>query len=138
MSIQQIFEIPQPQEYCEMRVKAGLSPKSLAAAEKGLPNSLFAVCLREQDKLVGMGRVIGDGACFFEIVDIAVDPDYQGKGFGKQIMLAIEDYLADAAMEGSYVSMVADVPEFYKPFGYKFMAPKSQGMFKWLKPREDS
>ncbi len=24
-----------------------------------------------------MGRVIGDGACFFHIVDIMVDPDYQ-------------------------------------------------------------
>ncbi|MEQ1962699.1 hypothetical protein ABLB69_05885 [Xenorhabdus khoisanae] len=40
-------------------------------------NSLLAICLRDQGKLIGMGRVIGDGACFFHIVDIMVDPDYQ-------------------------------------------------------------
>lgn len=33
--------VPSPEEYCEMRVKAGLSPKSLQAAEIGLPNSLY-------------------------------------------------------------------------------------------------
>ncbi|WP_373454357.1 hypothetical protein [Cereibacter changlensis] len=27
-----------------------------------------------------MGRLIGDGGCFFQIVDIAVDPSHQGQG----------------------------------------------------------
>ncbi|MDK1286299.1 hypothetical protein [Pseudoalteromonas umbrosa] len=36
--------VPTPQEYCDMRVTAGLSAKSLKAAEIGLPNTLL-VCL---------------------------------------------------------------------------------------------
>jgi len=133
MNIDIIESIPSPAEYVDLRERAGLSAKSVAAAKVGLPNSLYAVSIRANAKLVGMGRVIGDGACFFQIVDITVDPSYQGRGFGKKIMLKIDSYLKQAALEGSYVSMVADKPEFYEKFGYKLTAPNSQGMYKRLK-----
>lgn len=123
-----------PLEYVGLRNRAGLSPKSVEAAKTGIPNSLYSVCVRENGKLIGMGRVIGDGACFFQIVDVAVDPQKQGQGFGKKIMLKIESYLDRAAMKGSYVSMVADEPEFYQKLGYKLTAPGSQGMYKNLFP----
>ncbi|GLR03492.1 N-acetyltransferase [Vibrio hyugaensis] len=127
---------PSPQEYCEMRVKAGLSPKSLKAAEIGLPNSLYGVSIRDGEVLIAMGRVVGDGACNFEIVDIAVDPSYQGKGLGRKVMEYIDGYLSSAALEGSYVSMIADEPVFYEKLGYRLVAPKSQGMTKKFKPRK--
>ncbi|WP_347337898.1 GNAT family N-acetyltransferase [Pseudoalteromonas piscicida] len=75
--------VPSPKEYCDLRVAAGLSAKSLEAAERGLPNSLYGVTIRDNTKLVAMGRVVGDGGCNFEIVDIAVDSAYQGQGLGK-------------------------------------------------------
>ncbi|WP_232848704.1 GNAT family N-acetyltransferase [Bowmanella yangjiangensis] len=99
---------PNPQEYCHLRVAAGLSAKSLQAAQIGLPNSLYAVCMRDGQKLIAMGRVVGDGACNFEVVDIAVEPHYQGQELGKQVMAYIDQYLAGAVLPGSYVSMIAD------------------------------
>jgi ribosomal protein S18 acetylase RimI-like enzyme len=134
MSVEIIESIPSAEDYVILRERAGLSSKSVEAAKVGLPNSLYAVTVYDTGNLIGMGRVIGDGACFFEIVDLAVDPDYQGHGLGKQIMLKMESYLQTTAMEGSYVSMVADRPEFYKKFGYKLTAPEAQGMYKRLKP----
>lgn len=130
MSIDIIESIPSAAEYVELRETAGLSKKPVATAKIGLPNSLYSVSIRDKGKLVGMGRVIGDGACFFEIVDIAVDPMYQGQGLGKKIMLKIESYLERATMEGSYVSMIADEPGFYEKLGYKLTAPESQGMYR--------
>ncbi len=124
--------VPTPEEYINLRKKAGLSAKSIEAAKKGLPNSLYGITIRDNGRLIGMGRVIGDGACFFEVVDIAVDPDYQGLGLGKTIMLKIEKYLDSSAMEGSYVSMIADKPGFYQKMGYKLTAPEAQGMYKRL------
>ncbi|MBQ4809774.1 GNAT family N-acetyltransferase [Pseudoalteromonas luteoviolacea] len=123
--------VPTPQEYCAMRVKAGLSGKSLEAAQIGLKNSLYGVSIRnEQNTLIAMGRVVGDGACNFEIVDVAVDPEYQGMGLGRKVMEYIDTYLVSAVFEGSYVSMIADEPLFYEKLGYRLVAPKSQGMTK--------
>ena len=126
---------PSPDEFCALRVTAGLSAKSLEAAKIGLPNSLYGVSVRDGSVLIGMGRVIGDGACNFEVVDIAVDPGYQGQGLGRKIMNYIDDYLASVALEGSYVSMIADEPVFYEKLGYRLVSPASQGMTKKFKAK---
>ncbi|KLV10332.1 GNAT family N-acetyltransferase [Photobacterium ganghwense] len=123
------------EEYVALRVTAGLSAKSLEAAKIGLPNSLYMVCIRDNTKLVGMGRVVGDGACNFEIVDVAVDPAYQGQGLGKQVMHHIDRYLQRTVLEGSYVSMIADEPSFYEKLGYRLTAPRSEGMTKKFLPQ---
>ena len=107
-----------------------MSPRSLAAAEVGLPSSLYAITIRDGEKLVAMGRVVGDGGCNFEVVDVAVDPAYQGKGLGRRVMEHVDTYLKSATLEGSYVSMIADEPGFYEKLGYSLVAPGSQGMVK--------
>jgi len=122
---------PAAGEYLSLRQIAGLSPMSREGAEVGLPNSLFAVCLREEDVLVGMGRVIGDGGCFFQVVDIAVHPDVQGMGYGKLIMSEIMNYLREAVPARGIVSLLADVPadQLYAQFGFEYTSPKSEGMW---------
>lgn len=57
--------VPGMEDYLRLRQVAGLSPFSREAAERGLPNSVFGVCLMRGDAVVGMGRIIGDGGCFF-------------------------------------------------------------------------
>ena len=49
--------------------------------------------LYENDILIGMGRVIGDGGTVFQIVDIAVKDIYQGLGHGMTIMHEIMKYI---------------------------------------------
>ena len=39
-----------------------------------------------KDERIGIGRVVGDGGCFFEITDMAVLPAHQGRGVGRLIM----------------------------------------------------
>lgn len=135
MTIKYEATVPSPKEFCEMRVKAGLSPKSLKAATIALPNSLYAISVRDGDTLIAMGRVVGDGACNFEVVDVAVDPVYQGQGLGRKVMEYIDGYLSSVALEGSYVSMIADEPAFYEKLGYRLVSPSSQGMTKKFKPQ---
>jgi ribosomal protein S18 acetylase RimI-like enzyme len=90
------------------------------------------VTIRENEKLIGMGRIIGDGGCFYQIVDIAVDPTYQGIGLGKQIMMGLTKYLESNLPVGAYVSLIADTPadHLYKKFGFEYTAPKSVGMYR--------
>lgn len=122
---------PSAAEYLALRKSAGLSAMSQEGAEIGLPNSLFAVCLREENEIVGMGRVIGDGGCFFQVVDIAVRPDQQGRGYGKLIMSEIMNYLREHVPARGLVSLLADVPadRLYAQFGFSYTSPKSEGMW---------
>ena len=76
-----------------------------------------------------MGRVIGDGALNFEVVDVAVEPIYQGKGVGRMIMQSIMDYLERDAPKGAYITLMADVPELYAKFGFELSRPESEGMY---------
>lgn len=116
--------------YRRLRAAAGLSPKSEAAAAAGLPNSCFAVQVLCAGEPVGMGRVIGDGGCFYQVVDIAVLPAHQGRGLGKRIMGAIGAYLQDHVPPGAYVSLIADghAHRLYAQYGFRPTAPASIGM----------
>ncbi len=125
-------EVPTISDYINIRLAAGLSRKSEEAAQIGLANSLFAIVVYYDDIPIGLGRVIGDGGCFFEVTDIAVLPEHQKKGIGDMIMNSIMDYLRETAPKTAYVSLMADhgTPHFYKRYGFNFAEmPKSSGMY---------
>lgn len=125
-----LHAIPSVVTYRYLRTAAGLSAKTVEAAERGLPNTLFAVQIICDGVPVGMGRVIGDGGSFYQVVDIAVLPAHQGRGLGKMIMGAISDYIAREVPESAYVSLIADGEAYrlYEQFGFALTAPASQGM----------
>ncbi len=125
-----VVATPSIDEYRHLRVAAGLSAKSAEAAAAGLPNTLFAVLIRKDGETIGMGRVIGDGGLFFQVVDIAVEPAHQGRGLGKAIVGRIVEYLQATAPVGAYVSLIADGEAWrlYAQFGFKLTAPASVGM----------
>ena len=122
--------IPAVATYQQLRIAAGLSAKTAEAAAKGLPNSLFAVQVLLGDDVVGMGRIIGDGGCFYQVVDIAVLPAHQGKGLGKLIMREISRFIDSDVPDSAYVSLIADgqAQDLYAQFGFRHTAPASVGM----------
>jgi GNAT superfamily N-acetyltransferase len=121
---------PTVADYIRLRAACGLSPMSISAATRGLPNSLFAVQVVHAGEVIGMGRVIGDGGCFYQVVDICVLPTHQGRGLGKRIMAAISDWLRDALSDTGYVSLIADgeARKLYAQYGFVETAPASVGM----------
>ncbi|KRA45629.1 GNAT family N-acetyltransferase [Devosia sp. Root635] len=121
---------PSVKDYRRLRRVAGLSEKSLAAAEAGLPNTWYAVTIRHEGKTIGMGRVIGDGGTAFQIVDIALEPNHQGRGLGKRIVAALVDHLRAHAPASAYVSLIADgdAQYLYAKYGFAPVMPESIGM----------
>ncbi|MDW4191679.1 GNAT family N-acetyltransferase [Staphylococcus saprophyticus] len=118
-------------DYRNLRKVAGLSEKSQKAAEKGISNACFNVTIYHGTDLIGMGRVIGDGGTAFQIIDIAVNPEFQGQGYGKTIMSHIMSYVENEAEEGTYVSLMADYPadQLYAQYGFITTEPHSCGMY---------
>lgn len=123
-------QTPTVSTYRHLRQQAGLSDKSDTAAARGLRQTLFGVQLLQGDEVVGMGRVIGDDGCFYQVVDIAVLPQHQGRGLGKRIMGALCDWLHAHAPRTAYVSLIADgeAHQLYAQFGFQPTAPRSIGM----------
>ena len=121
-------EVVQPADFIRLRKVSGLSPRPESVVAKGLARSLFGVTVWLGDQAVGMGRVVGDGALNFDIVDVAVDPPHQRRGLGRQIMAAIMGYIDREALPGAYVTLMADVPALYQPFGFELARPASEGM----------
>ena len=123
-------DVPDVEEFVNLRVAAGLSRNDHEAAEKGLAGTCYSVCVRDGASLVGMGRVIGDGGCFYQVVDIAVHPDYQRRGIGFEIMTRLMEQLHTSAPKTAYVSLLADggASKLYEKFGFEPTAPASVGM----------
>jgi GNAT superfamily N-acetyltransferase len=138
-SIELIERFPDIDTYCKLRATAGMSPKTAAAAECGLRNTLYGVSLLHAGDTIGMGRIIGDGGCFFIVVDIAVLPAWQGKGLGTRVMTALDAWLRVHVPESAYVSLVADgdAKHLYAKFGFIETAPASINMEYIMGPRAE-
>jgi ribosomal protein S18 acetylase RimI-like enzyme len=123
-------EPPDAMSYMKLREVTGLSRRSPEAAEVGLAGTWFGVHVNYGGQVVGMGRVIGDGGSFFQIVDVAVDPEHQGRGLGQQIMSALMAALRARAPKTAQVSLLADgaADRLYEKFGFRSTAPDSIGM----------
>ena len=81
--------------------------------------------LKADGQVVGMGRIIGDGGCFYTVVDIAVAPSYQGKGLGKRIMNALDAWLRTNAEPSAYV--ISNNQEEYAYLGAKWLFQQMGG-----------
>ncbi|MDX1747186.1 MAG: GNAT family N-acetyltransferase [Halobacteriales archaeon] len=130
--------MPDPEAFRKLRERTGLTPVTAEAATRGLPNTIFGVTAvrsldqrgsgATEEEVVGMGRLVGDDGCFYQVVDVAVEPDYQGRGIGTQVMATLVDWLEANAPSSAYVSLIADVDGFYERFGFEPVAPDSRGM----------
>lgn len=129
---------PEVDDYCRLRIAAGLSPKTPEAARRALPNTLYGVSLRRDGEVVGMGRIIGDNGCFFTVVDIAVIPELQGRGLGRRIMTALDAWLSRSVPDTAYVTLVADgdAKYLYAKFGFAESAPVAVNM-EYVAPRPE-
>jgi GNAT superfamily N-acetyltransferase len=121
---------PSVEDYNRVRVAAGLSRRDPGAAGAGLPNTLFGVLVESDGGVVGIGRIIGDGGLFFQVVDVAVVPEHQREGLGARIMDALVSWLRDNASTDAYVQLVAEegTTGFYERYGFRVRTPASSGM----------
>ena len=125
-----IERTPTVAEYNHVRQSSGLSVKDEVAAERGLAHTLYGVCIEHEGLIVGIGRVIGDGGLFFDVVDLAVTQEHWGKGVGKLIMDALMSYVDAHARPSALICLMANrgIAEFYETYGFKTRDPDMLGM----------
>lgn len=112
------------EEYCKLRESVGWTNFSRTQTEKSLKNSLYTVAAEEDNQVVGMGRLIGDGM-YYMIVDIVVQPAYQQMGIGSKILNMIMEYVDNETPDGgrSSIQLIAEKGKetFYESRGFKII-----------------
>lgn len=91
-------------------------------SEKALANTMYSVSVYDDDKIIGYGRIIGDGICFLYIHDVMVILKYQNKKIGSQIMNKLLEKVNQIKIENPYVRVYLGASKgkekFYERFGF--------------------
>ncbi len=73
----------------------------------------------DNEKLIGAGRALADGVDCSYLCDVAVHPDYQGTGLGKEIITRLKELSAGHKKIILYASPGKE--GFYKRLGFMRM-----------------
>lgn len=95
---------------------APLGDKPAASLKIVFANSQYRWFVREHGRLVGVGRALADGIDTSYICDVAILPEYQGRGLGKQIVGRLVEQ-----SRGHKKILLYAVPgkePFYRKFGF--------------------
>lgn len=115
-----IERVPTVEEYIKLRNAVGWAIPNKESIQKGLSNSLYAVCIEFEGEIIGMGRVIGDDALAYYIQGVIVLPEFQKRGIGSLIMDNIMRYLKKNCTPNTVVGLMAakGVSPFYEKYGF--------------------
>lgn len=99
-----------------------------------LEASVAGVVAAVGERVVGMGRLVGDGVKYFYIQDVAVIPEYQGQGVGKAIVDRLLLHVAQAAPSTAFVGLFSteQAKEVYS--SRAFATGDMTGMFRLVEP----
>ena len=110
------------EDFVRLKVAAGFKERPLEQVEKALRNGLFNVSAVCGGQVVGMGKLVGDGAMYWYLQEIIVLPQYQGKGIGKSIVNRLLGHIKSVAEPGTVIDIgltaVKGKEPFYERFGF--------------------
>jgi len=109
--------------FLDLYQSVGWEPPCKEQVKTALENTMATFTCYDDSTPVGMVRLIGDGGMSFYIKDFAVVPSYQGKGVGKNLMEALEQYVKECKPLDWAVSLelisTKEAVDFYKKYGFE-------------------
>ncbi len=105
------------EEYLGLRASVGWKTVSEEQARRALAGSLFYLCVKDETgKLLGMGRLVGDGAYICYIQDLIVVPEAQGKGVGSMMITRLSAYAEELKLPDSTMMLCLMCAKGREPF----------------------
>lgn len=89
------------------------------ALREGYRNSLLILAAYENEELLGLIRVVGDGATIVFIQDILVYPEHQRKGVGSALLAAVLDRYAHVRQVELATDNTPKTVAFYRSMGFR-------------------
>ncbi|WP_208589981.1 GNAT family N-acetyltransferase [Gracilibacillus suaedae] len=89
--------------------------RSKETIEQSIENS-FSFGVYENNKQIGFARVVSDQAVFSWILDVVIDPEYQGRGIGSFLMKSILEH--PLLKNTKFALATKDAHRFYETFNF--------------------
>ncbi len=119
------MEIREYKEYKEDEIKRlytevgwAAYTENMEALEQGYKNSLFVLAAYENEELLGVIRVVGDGFTVVFIQDILVFPGKQRQGVGTALLKAVLAKYPDVRQIELTTDNTPKTLAFYKSLGF--------------------
>ena len=106
-------------ELSALYLAAPLGQKDPADLQVAFTNSMFKCFVYDAGRLIAAGRALADGRDCSYICDVAVHPDYQGQGIGRDVVLKLVDLSKDHKKIILYAAPGKE--PFYRKLGFKRM-----------------
>ena len=125
--------------FLQLYTSVGWEPPGIGQVQKALENTIATFTAYDNDKAIGMVRLIGDSGMSFYIKDFAVVPAYQSKGVGTLLLNALEDYIKEHIAPDWAVSLELisskEAVGFYRKHGFEERPCEwhGPGMFKMIR-----
>ena len=108
-----------------------------ALIEQAINGSMINISVFDNEKCIGVGRIVGDGALKGMLTDIMVLKEYQNKGVGKLIVTSLIKELNNMVHDGCCfqleASPTANNREFYIKCGLKYKPENQDGVYLWIR-----
>lgn len=123
MSINYIEKTPTVDEFNNLAEAVGWGRRDNNIIEEAMKHTLFSLCVYDNNKLIGYGRILGDKTIFLHIHSVMVLPEYQGKKIGTKIMQEllkqVDEYKKINQNIRTYLGAAKGKEGFYEKFGFK-------------------
>ena len=93
-----------------------------SALEQGFRHSLLVLAAYEQDALLGLIRVVGDGASVVLVQDLLVYPDRQRQGIGTALLKAVLERFSNVRQIQLVTDDTPKTIAFYRSLGFSDLA----------------
>ncbi|MFJ7982696.1 GNAT family N-acetyltransferase [Lysinibacillus xylanilyticus] len=93
--------------------------KDLDQLQQALLNSIYVLSTWENDQLIGLTRVVGDGLTILYIQDILVLNSHQNRGIATDMMNHILEKYKDVRQKVLLTEEAPDVRHFYEKNGFQ-------------------
>ena len=91
----------------------------MTALREGYKNSLLVLAAYENDELLGLIRVVGDGATIIFIQDILVFPSVQRQGVGSALLRAVLEKYSNVRQIELLTDNTEKTKAFYNAMGFR-------------------
>lgn len=92
--------------------------ENMAALKQGFQNSLLTLAAYENNELLGIVRVVGDGFTIVFVQDILVFPAKQRQGVGTSLLKAVLERYANVRQIELTTDQTPETAAFYRSLGF--------------------